>query len=149
MTAVLRYNKSAMLIESFKAFYSNFLVSSSVKLSDIYSEDLLFVDPVHQVQGLTNVTAYFDNMGANLSECKFEYSDELVANDAAYIKWNMHYRHPKISKEVITLRGVTHIQFTDKIHYHEDIYDLGSMLYEHLPLMGPLTRMLKARLAKQ
>jgi hypothetical protein len=132
----------------FKLFYADMKQTSLVKLGDIYSDDIVFCDPVHQVQGLANVMAYLESSVANVEECRFEYLDEVIGDGTAYIKWNMHYLHPSISNQVQTLRGVTHLHFDDKISYHEDIYDMGAMVYEHIPLMGFATKMVKRRMSK-
>jgi hypothetical protein len=60
----------------------------------------------------------------------------------------MHYLHPSISKEVQTLRGVSHLHFADKVTFHEDIYDMGALIYEHIPVIGFATSIIKKRMAK-
>ncbi len=143
-----QYHTEPKLIQHFKHFYADMKQTSLVKLGDIYSDDIVFCDPVHQVQGLATVMAYLESSVANVKECRFEYLDETIGEGSAYIKWNMHYLHPSISGQVQTLRGVTHLHFDDKITYHEDIYDMGAMIYEHLPLMGFAARMIKRRMSK-
>ena len=47
------------------------------------------------------------------------------------------------------MRGVSQLQFGEKgIYYHEDIYDMGALIYENIPLFGGGVRWLKQRLAK-
>jgi hypothetical protein len=62
----------------------------------------------------------------------------------------MDYAHPRLrGGAIITVRGMTHLLFTNKIYYHEDSYDLGALLYEHIPVLGLATRQLKTRMAWQ
>jgi hypothetical protein len=82
-----------------------------------------------------------------LSECRIEYLDEIIGDRSAYVKWVMHYRHPRLGNRLISVRGVSHLKFSDKIDFQEDFYDMGAMLYEQLPLLGNVTRWLKLRLA--
>ena len=64
------------------------------------------------------------------------------------MQWIMSYQHPKLAAgRSIDVAGISHIRFEEKIFYHRDYYDLGEMLYEHIPLYGWITRRLKARLA--
>jgi hypothetical protein len=59
----------------------------------------------------------------------------------------MHYAHPKLNgSKDIQLEGATKILFEDKIHYHKDYFDGGALLYEHIPLMGKLIKLIKRRL---
>jgi hypothetical protein len=55
----------------------------------------------------------------------------------------------KGSDKVITLDGTTQLGVKDDIIvYHKDYYDLGEMVYEHVPLLGFVIKKIKGRLAK-
>lgn len=136
------------LLNKFKHFYKDMLTPSTIKLDDIYTDDIVFTDPVHEVHGLANLMSYLDSSTENLEQCRFEYLDEIVGDGVAFIKWNMHFKHPGVSPHVQTLRGVTHLHFDEKITYHEDVYDMGAMVYEHIPIVGFATRAIKRRMAK-
>lgn len=144
----LKQDMSLQLINQFKDFYRELQCADLGALAAIYSDDVLFQDPVHKVRGLVALEDYMASLCANLTECRFEYLDELVAQGNAYIKWDMHFRHARLGKRLITVRGATHIQFNERIDFHEDIYDMGAMLYEHLPLLGYATRYLKRQLGE-
>lgn len=136
------------LIESFKLAYSDLSVMDMSRLDEIYAEDLLFKDPIHEIRGLQCMQDYMAELMENVHECRFEFLDQLMSDNAAYIKWNMHYRHNMLSSgKLLTLRGISQIHYSDRVHYHEDVYDVGAMLYEHVPMVGGVTRWLKGRLA--
>jgi len=134
-------------VERFKAYFRTLHESDLSQLHDVYSDQVVFMDPVHEIKGLVEVEDYFTAMCADLSACKFEYLDEMVKDNAAYIKWLMHFKHPKLGNRLISVRGVSHLQFSDKIDFHEDVYDMGAMLYEQIPWLGNVTRWFKRRLA--
>ncbi len=142
------------IINDFKDFYQHFDQSSIKELGNFYAADVVFTDPVHQLTGLKTLESYFEQMCGDLTSCHFEFVAETVAQDDMWLKWNMHYRHPKINNNSpLTLIGASHIQWIDtengrKIISHEDFYDLGSMLYEHLPVLGYGVRLVKSNLAK-
>lgn len=136
------------VIERFKAFYAEFDSAPLSRLSELYHSDILFRDPVHDIHGLVELEDYMASLTADLERCRFEYLDELVDEKSAYIKWIMHFRHPRLGSRDISVRGVSHLDIVDKlVIYHEDFYDLGAMLYEQVPLLGNVTRWLKLRLA--
>lgn len=137
---------SHSLIENFKSLYGDLVRADLSQLDQVYAADIIFKDPIHEVQGLVPVQDYMFAICSDLDHCKFEYLDELIGENSAYIKWIMHFRHPKLGKRLISVRGATHLNFDSKITYHEDLYDMGAMLYEQLPLLGPTTRWLKRRL---
>lgn len=136
------------LLEQFKGFYSDLKQVDLGTLDQIYHENVVFKDPVHQIRGLSSIHRYMEQLCADVEVCRFEFLDQLEAGDAAYLKWNMHFRHPKLGNKTITVRGITQLHSKNGlIDFHEDVYDMGAMIYEHVPLLGAVTRWLKRRLA--
>lgn len=140
--------KNYALIESFKAFYQDVTRPQLDKIDAIYTDDVRFKDPVHQLVGIEQLHAYLSAMCKSVNSGRFEYLDQLIGEGSAYIKWNMYFQHPKLGSETIVVRGMTQVQFDERIFYHEDSYDLGGMLYEHIPLLGFFVRKLKNRLTQ-
>lgn len=141
--------KRPVIYEQFRIIYENYLNTPVENMSTIYASDVFFKDPVHEMQGLALLKLYFAKISSNLQSCEFEFIDEVVTSECAHITWNMHFRHPSISKgKRTTLRGMSLLKYNDKIYFHEDSYDLGAMLYEHLPIIGRLTSWLKGRLGQ-
>lgn len=136
------------LIKAFKGFYQHFDQADFTHIDRLYSPDVVFKDPVHEVRGLVHVQDYMVSISTGLQECRFEYHDELISTASAYIKWVMHYRHPRLGRHTIDVKGITHLRFNERVYFHEDIYDLGAMLYEHIPLLGFVTRKLKHHISR-
>ena len=137
----------APVLERFKSYFQVLHKADLSKLREIYDDQVLFRDPVHDMRGLVELEDYFTSMCADLTDCRFEYLDEVVGERTAYVKWVMHFRHPRLKNRLISVRGVSHLKFGDKVKYHEDFYDMGAMLYEQLPVLGNVTRWLRLRLA--
>lgn len=136
------------LLEEFKQAYLDMTRMDISRLDRVYAHTLIFRDPVHQLRGLSAMQDYLVELVAQVHECRFEFLDQLSSEDTAYLKWNMHFRHPRLAGgELLTLRGMSQLQYNDRIFFHEDSYDLGQMLYEHIPLLGGMLRWLKGRLA--
>lgn len=117
-------------------------------LADVYSDDVQFRDPLHALNSLQNLTEYYSGIMGELIECRFEFhhSMEMSERGEAILFWTMHYRHKKLAKgKSLELTGNTHLLFNDKVYYHRDYYDAGSMLYEHIPVMGYAIRRIKKK----
>lgn len=140
-------HSSPALIERFKDYFRNPRDADLSRLRELYSERILFRDPVREVRGLVELEDYFDQFGADLGACRFEYLDQLASGNTCYLKWNLHFRQQWPNGRVINLRGISHLQSSDRIEFHEDIYDLGAMHYEQLPRLGNLMRWLRLRRA--
>lgn len=139
---------TSQAVEKFKSLYRDSSELSEQSLAEVYSQDVVFVDPLHHIEGLDALGKYLQTMYGNVLSCRFEYLDEIVKENQASIKWVMRFRHRKLAggKE-IEVRGVTLVEFTDRITRHEDFFDAGSMLYEHIPVMGAGIRYLKRRIS--
>ena len=136
------------IIEQFKRFYEVYDPQDLQQLDSIYSEGVTFRDPIHTLSGRSEVKTYLRDMAQNLNSCRFLYLDEQVGEGVAFIKWNMHFSHPKLAGGAeVVVRGVTEVRFDERIYYHEDFYDMGAMVYEHVPLIGRLVGWLRRRLA--
>jgi hypothetical protein len=118
-------------------------------LDQLYSDDALFCDPLHEVRGLANIRRYFAELYANVSELRFDfYGFDQVRDGEDYLRWTMSYRHPRLAGgQLIRVEGCSHLLWHSKVYRHRDYFDAGSLLYEHLPLLGPAIRWLKRRLA--
>lgn len=134
--------------ERLKQLFGEFSSRSLAALPTLYHDDVVFIDPVHRIEGLVALRRYFAGMAENLTRCEFTYDAQTLAPDSACISWHMQFCHPSLQRgRAQTLRGMTRICFDSKIHYHEDFYDLGAMIYEHVPVIGGITRLIKRRLA--
>ena len=135
------------LLINFKDLYRNFGADQLALVDEVYDRDIKFSDPVHEVYGLEAMKSYFNNIVSNLNYCHFEYLNEIHDCNTYYVRWLMLYSHPHLKKgEEIRLNGVSHIQYENKIYLHEDFYDMGAMIYEHLPLLSSVVKNIKYKL---
>jgi len=119
------------------------------RLGELYSDDVLFRDPLHEVRGLPALQRYFAEMYANVGRLDFDFHGfDQVCDGEGYLRWTMHFRHPRLRGGArISVDGCSHLLWWDKVYQHRDYFDAGAMLYEHLPLMGGVIAWLKRRLA--
>jgi hypothetical protein len=140
-------------LQRFKTFYSDFKAADLALLDAFYAPEVMFRDPVHERRGLAALRRYFAASREPLTECRFEFTDTLADTDDPTLRkyclrWHMHYRHPRLKGGGrLVLEGASVLHVREKILFHEDFYDMGAMLYEHLPLLGGTVRWLKRRVA--
>jgi hypothetical protein len=137
-------------IEQFKQLYKTFDSNTLVRLPQVYSPTIIFKDPIHQLQGITALNQYFASFCNSDMICEFEIYNEIISHDQAFFQWQMHYQHPRVkSGKPLTLNGGTLIKFNTKIVYHEDFYDMGAMIYQHLPALGWAVKKINSHIADQ
>lgn len=120
------------------------------RLAELYSDEAVFCDPLHEVHGLVNIERYFAQMYANVSALQFDFHAlDQVGAGQGYLRWTMSYRHPRLAGgELIAVEGCSHLLWRDaKVYQHRDYFDAGALLYEHLPVLGGVIGWLKRRLA--
>jgi hypothetical protein len=137
----------SVLLHETRKLYHKLDAQSLARLEYVYTADVEFRDPVHTLHGCLALRHYLRKQIANVTQYRMRYLDEVQGHNAAYLTWEMDYAHPRLNGgSMITVRGMSHLKFTDKIFYHEDSYDLGALLYEHVPLLRVPVNALKQRL---
>lgn len=137
-------------LNNFLIIYQQLNKNNLITLHNIYHDDITFIDPIHQVEGLTNLVDYFTHLYTNLLSCDFIINDVLHKNEIASIYWTMTYSHTKLnSGKPVSVQGSSLLKMADnKVIYHRDYLDVGAMLYEHIPLIGTLIKSIKKRASK-
>jgi len=95
-------------------------------ITEVFSDDIDFADPMHQCSGIEAVTDYYRNVMAPAEF--FNMSIDHLIEDAgeAYARWTITMRSP-IHKngEEFSFSGVTHLKFNNKICFYRDYLDTG------------------------
>ncbi len=139
---------NAAIIEQFCDTYQELSKNNFHELAKIYSKDVIFIDAVHEIQGLDALQNYFSKLYENISFCQFEIEQTIVQQEQASIIWTMTFAHKKLkSGQSISVNGCSHLKFAEKIYYHRDYLDMGQMIYEHLPLFGSAVKFIKKRVS--
>ncbi len=134
----------------FKQLYKKFDQDTIRNLPDIYSAQISFKDPVHQLHGIPELSSYFAGFCSDELRCEFNIHNEIVSHGQAFFQWKMYYQHPRLaSGKPLVLDGGTLIKFDSHITYHEDFYDMGAMIYQHVPVLGWAVNKVNARIANQ
>jgi len=137
------------LLQDFKAFYLERSPASLERLDRLYTQDIEFRDPLHAIHGILAFKSYLKGVYAGPTDIRFEYLDEHCDEHWASITWVATYRHGALGGgRTLTLRGTTQIRFTDRIFYQEDFFDVGAMVYQHLPVLGTVVRYINRRIRR-
>lgn len=137
-------------LANFCDFFTRFNLSNLDRLESVYADSVLFKDPVHELTGVADMRGYLAGLCAELEFCNFVFHRHIEQGDSAYLRWSMEYAHPKIAGgKPLQIEGASEIEFDgDLVKYQCDYYDMGAMLYEHLPIIGAMIRWLRNRLAQ-
>lgn len=133
-----------------KTFFESISPADVPRLGRIYAEDAYFRDPFNEVTGLSGIARIFGAMFEHLDDVRFTILETVADPGGAMLTWNMTYRVRKWRPhETQTIHGATHLRFAPdgRIGYHRDYWDAANELYAKLPLIGPVMRWLRRKLA--
>lgn len=139
-------------LDKFCAFFNKLDKTYTEKLDEIYTDAVIFIDPLHRIEGRAPLEAYFGTLYENVTSCGFTFHDTQRQGDTAFVTWTMQLIHPRLDGgRMVTVEGCSRLAFADdetgRVKYHRDYFDAGAMLYERLPVMGPAVRWVKRQLA--
>jgi hypothetical protein len=142
-------------VQLFQEVFRELRPNVAMPLERLYVPDVLFEDPLHRARGLEALRRYFQRLNANLRLCRFEYGPAfLMAGQApptateAVLVWNMNLELRRGPRHPIVVPGVTRLRFAEKVTYQRDYFDAGALVYEHVPIVGALVRLVKGGLGR-
>ncbi|WP_105170346.1 nuclear transport factor 2 family protein [Pseudoalteromonas sp. T1lg24] len=134
-------------IDEFLTMYNKLDRANLSLLANIYHQDVVFIDPLHRIDGLSELTKYFSNLYENLDAGRFEMKKVLQQDNTVSLYWTMYFSHSKIKagKEV-SFDGNSYLEYRDgKVIFHRDYFNAADMLYQHIPVLGGLINLVKKR----
>jgi steroid Delta-isomerase len=123
------------------AFYEQLQPADLARLDRLYTDDCQFKDPFNEVQGLDAVRRIFAHMFETTTAPRFVVREALVEGSQCFLSWDFHFN-------ALSVRGASHLHFAPdgRVARHRDYWDAAEELYEKLPVLGALMRLLKRRL---
>ena len=136
-------------LDHFKDTFNRLNGNTLDLLAEIYTPDVVFRDPVHELKGLPALRDYYGRLYQGVVSCQFEFEDEVIGDQQGMLVWLMRFQHARFrAGETLKLRGVSHLKFRNdgKVFQHHDYFDMGEFIYERVHLLGSVIRMIKSRL---
>ncbi len=137
-------------IDAYVRFFETLTPETLDALRDHVAPDVRFKDPFNDVTGIDAITAIFEHMFETVEEPAFRvlHRAQSAEDDSVwFLRWRLTGRLPAL------LGGDWHVAGMSEIHLapdgrvaaHIDYWDAGRHLYERLPLIGPIIRLLRRR----
>ncbi|MFG6429910.1 nuclear transport factor 2 family protein [Roseateles sp. LYH14W] len=110
-------------------------------LVTLYAQDCRFKDPFNDVRGRAALRRVFAHMFETVKAPRFVVAEAMVEGDRCFLSWDFHAGD-------FVIRGASHLHFdaAGLVVAHRDYWDVAEELYEKLPVLGALMRLLKRRL---
>jgi hypothetical protein len=134
------------LVEAYARRFARIGPESLEGLDRLYGADVRFRDPITEVRGLEALTEYFRTFVRQAEGAEVRIDGTLAGEGEAAVFWTMRLPGGESDPPGRSFSGVSHLRFRDRIYEQRDYFDLGEAVYEHVPVLGWLTRRVKARL---
>ena len=137
--------KHADALRRMIGFFETLTPQTASRVDHIYSPDAFFKDPFNEVTGTAEIQRLFEHMFAQVDAARFIVTTQLLQDDQAFLTWDFLFRMKRFSRAEQCIRGATHLRFDadSRICLHRDYWDAAEELYEKLPVLGGLMRLLK------
>ena len=132
-------------LDAYAAFYETLTPESLDRLEDLCAPDVRFRDPFNDVTGVAALRAILQGMFRDVAEPRFEVTDRAVSGRTCYLRWTFTYGSARTRR----IDGVSEVHFDEsgKVIAHLDHWDAAGQIYEHVPVLGGLIRLVKRRLS--
>jgi hypothetical protein len=136
-------------LDAYVAFFEGLNPASLHRLDELCAPEVRFRDPFNDVRGVARFRAVLAKMFRDVAEPRFEVTDQAISSRACYLRWTFTFRGAGPHEGPRRIEGVSevHLNAAGKVTAHIDHWDAGAQIYEQVPLLGSLVRMVKRRLS--
>jgi ketosteroid isomerase-like protein len=140
---------TAARVERARQYFESISLESVQRIDEIYAADAWFKDPFNEVRGAAAIRRIFEHMFVQVQQPRFVVREVVAQGDDAFMTWDFLFRIRRLGGREQIIHGGSHLKFgaDGRIRYHRDYWDAAGELYEKLPVLGGLMRLLRKRAA--
>ena len=131
-------------LSKFLKLFENISPQNVSGIAELYDAHAYFKDPFNEVHEQSDIMKIFQHMFKQVDDPCFVIKRTVQQDDNAFIVWDFEFRS-RGKTELQIIHGASHIRFNPAglVIYHRDYWDAAEELYEKIPLLGSLMRILK------
>ncbi|TFV90885.1 nuclear transport factor 2 family protein [Oxalobacteraceae bacterium OM1] len=128
-------------------YFETLTPESVADIGEVYAANARFKDPFNDVQGIAAIMHLYRHMFTQVDAPCFVVKARMRAGDEAFLTWDLRFRMKRWRRGEQCIHGATWLRLDreGRILEHRDYWDAAEELYEKLPLLGGLMRLLKRR----
>lgn len=116
------------------------------RVGNIYAIEAVFIDPFNHLTGLASVRAVYQHMFDTLKQPRFVITTTVVNVRQAFMTWDFLF---ECRGQAQKISGCTQFELNDQglIVLHRDYWDAAQQVYEKIPVLGSVVRMIRRKLS--
>ena len=134
-----------------EAFFKQLQSNTMYLVDQFYAEDIHFIDPIVELHDREAMRHYYESSYSGADTVTFTVPSVLDQGDEQVIVWEMTLISKKLNKgNPIVVQGASHIRYNSegKAVYHRDYFDMGQMIYDHVPFVRGMVKFVDKRMRK-
>jgi hypothetical protein len=127
-------------------WFEQLVPDSLTKIESIYAKHARFVDPFNDLQGIESVRQVYEHMFKTLDEPRFLVTRIASTGPLGFMTWTFSF---SCRGRAQSIEGCTQFELDDEglITLHLDYWDAAKQVYEQIPLLGSVLKMLRRKLS--
>lgn len=119
---------------------------SLTKIESIYAKHARFVDPFNDLHGIESVRKVYAHMFESLDNPRFLVTRIASTGPLGYMTWTFSF---SCRGRAQSIEGCTQFELDAEglITLHLDYWDAAKQVYEQIPVLGSVLRMLRRKLS--
>lgn len=136
-------------VRAYAAFFETLTPGRLDRLGDLFAETARFRDPFNDVSGVAAIRGVFEHMYRTCPAPRFQVMDWALTGHTAFIRWRFSDGRRARGSFALQVEGVSRVEFDPegRVLLHVDYWDPAAQLYERIPLLGGVLRLLRRRLS--
>jgi len=118
-------------------------------VDEFYDQDIVFKDPLVSFSNRPSLKDYYRRLYNNVSSIHFTFANEVVSGSECSFSWTMTMTCGLNKGEPMSVDGISTIRFggkEGKAIYHRDYYDMGEFVYERIPVVNNIIKLIKKKM---
>jgi len=127
-------------------WFESLTPASLATVADVYATDAVFVDPFNALCGIRSIKAVYQHMFETLEQPRFTVTATVAEGKHAFMTWDFHFQR---NGEALEISGCTQFELNDQglIIVHRDYWDAAQQVYEKVPLLGAVLRLMRRKIS--
>lgn len=138
---------ASQTLTAYAALFAELSPGNLDRLDALCRPDIRFRDPFHDVEGLPAMRAILAAMFETLDDPRFVVIDHGMGASEGFIHWRFDAGMARGRR--LAFEGTSTVAFDGegRIASHTDHWDAAEAIHGKLPLLGPLVRLVNARIS--
>lgn len=136
-------------VSAYARYWEQLMPGTIDQIDGLATEDFAFCDPFNRLTGREPFKEMLRVMFTRYPDARFHIDDVAMGRLAGYVLWR--FTANAAGPKPLLLIGMTEVRYAPdgRVAWHQDHWDAAQQVYEQAPVLGPILRLVRRRLAHE